>query len=201
MIIWKTLLISLLVFTNEALFGQPPQTVLDIIDRLLFHPKVYKFAFVAYMKDEAYTFNQPTDMVAFIMPDTTLRKVYPQVLADIAYSWGAERMLEMRTLSTRPEGTILVTNGFYHNPRIRLLIQFMKFDFTDTDASIEFRVTSEFNNKELANHYVRIWAKIVKANGAWKVERVRCKGAPWRHYMFKGDENYDPNLVPYKRSE
>ncbi|HTF17556.1 MAG TPA: hypothetical protein VK658_05755 [Chryseolinea sp.] len=63
MIIWKTLLISLLVFPNEALFGQPPQTVLDIIDRLLFYPKVYKFAFVAYMKDEAYTFNQPTGMV------------------------------------------------------------------------------------------------------------------------------------------
>lgn len=195
------LLIIVLNFGSGQLWGQPPPMIVDIIDRLLFSPKIYRLVFVPYIYDEKYQHKQPTGKVAFIMPDTTLRKVYPNVLTDLGYAWGTERMLDMRTISRRPEGTIIVTNGFNYSPRIRLLIQFMQFDVTDKKALIEFRITSQFVHKDLKDHYFRVRSKMSKVNGIWRVSHVRCKKAPWSDYMFPGDEKYDPNLVPYRDNE
>lgn len=192
--------LTFIIFFEIALIfhcnGQAPASVREIISAVLYHKTVFEvasFNFRGYLE-----FQPPNGRAAFIIPDTTLQKVYPNVLTDLAYGWGNERMLGTRTIARQDAGAIYVTNHFNGDSSMHVMVQFMRFEIHEKEAIVEFRTISQFNDPEMASKYVWVKAKLAHKSKGWRVINLTKRSTPWCGYWNPKDELYDPYKLDVK---
>lgn len=170
---------------------QSQDSIGDVIEKVFYQEKLFKIIFFDYHEMSDTPFPLPEAKLAFIIPDTTFQKLYPDILSDMASGWGKEGMMHTKTFIKRPEGSVLVNNGFYMNPSMRLLVRIVGVGITNNKAFLEFNTTSQFLHDDMKGRYVWVKAHLKKKRGQWKISDLSISDYPWRGYMFPDDELFD----------
>jgi hypothetical protein len=163
----------------------------EVIDQVFYDERVFNIIFFQYKELNDTPFPLPEIKVAFIIPDTTFQALYPDVIYDMAAGWGREGLMHTKTYIKRDGGSVLVNNGFYMNPSMRLLVRILSIRFSGNSAYLEFKTTSQFLHDDMTGRYVRVKAKLKRKNSRWKVQRLLISKDPWTGYMFPDDELFD----------
>jgi len=165
------LLLSVVVASN--LFAQ--DLAKEIIDKVFYERKVVKVIFFDYKGIGEWPHRIPDGTFAFIIPDSTFQKQYPDILYDLAMSWAKERMVSVRTFIARPEGTTFVTNGSISNGTFKLLVRFDEINLSGAKAILVFHTTGVTLDNDMVGRYVKIAAHLKKRKNGWKISRLKIR--------------------------
>lgn len=170
---------------------QSQDSIRDIIEKVFYQDEVFNLVFFDYKEMNDTPFPLPEAKFAFIIPDSTFQKLYPNILFELASGWGRERMMHTKTYIRGTNGSVLVNNGFRMNHSMRLLIRIMNIQLDDNRAFLEFNTTSRFPNDDVKRRYVWVKAHLKKKSGQWKISNLSISDYPWQGYMFPEDELLD----------
>jgi hypothetical protein len=150
----------------------------DVIGKVFYKKKVFKIIFFDYKGVGEWPHRLPDGVFAFIIPDSTFQKQYPNILYDLAMSWAKEKMVSTRTFIAKPEGTVFITNGSIRNGTFKLLVRFDEMRIDDTKAIFVFHTTAVTYNAEMVGRYVKIAARLRKEKNGWKIKRLKISKIP-----------------------
>lgn len=182
---------ALITFLYSPYLVQSQDTFKDVVGKVFYDEKVFKLIFFDYKEMTDTPFPLPEAKFAFVMPDSIIQSLYPNIMFDLASGWGKERMMHTMTYIRGNQGSVLINNGFRMNPSMRLLIQIVNFDLDGNKAFLEFNTTSRFRNDDMKGRYVWVKAHLKKKRGQWKISNLSISDYPWRGYMFPDDELFD----------
>lgn len=162
----------------------------SVIKKVFYEREVFEKIFFDYKGIGEYPIRLPDGKFAFIVPDTTFQKFYPNIISDLASGWGAERMMHTRTFIRGETGSVLVNNSFFRDESMRLLILIDSLKIDPRRAYLVFHTTSEFFHSDMDGRYVKVTAALRK-KGEWKITDLKLEPFPWKGYMFPIDSLFD----------
>ena len=169
------LLFSVALVSN-SLFSQ--DITKEVIKKVFYEKKVLSLVFFDYKGVGKWPHRLPDGVFAFIIPDSTFQKQYPNILYDLALSWAEEKMASTRTFIASPEGNMFINNNFLFDETIKLLIRFDQIRIDDTRAKLIFHTTSQRRYIDMSGRYVRIIASLKMGKKGWKIRHLKIKKIP-----------------------
>ena len=152
-------------------------TLIAVLKEAFYNKKIYDNVFFDYKGLGEPPQVLPKGRYVLIRPDTVFQKVYPDVLADLAASWGTERKLFAVTLIHNDSlGDVLVKTKF-SDINIERFVIFKKIWIKDKEASLSFLTTS-FSEKEKKQKHYRIECDLRCNSGKWEITRLKVRKRP-----------------------
>lgn len=162
----------------------------SVIKKVFYERDVFEKIFFDYKGVGEYPIRLPDGKFAFIVPDTTFQKFYPNIISDLAFGWGAERMMHTRTFIKEETGSVLVNNSFFRDESMRLLILIDSLKIDSKRAFLVFHTTSEFFHSDMNGRYIKVTATLKKKKD-WRITHLELNQFPWKGYMFPIDSLFD----------
>lgn len=184
-------MIVLATFLYLPYLAQSQDSIKSIIEKVFYQEEIFNLVFFDYKEMNDTPFPLPETKLAFIIPDSTFQKLYPNILFELASGWGRERMMHTKTYIRGNNGSVLVNNGFRMNHSMRLFIRIMNIQIEGNKAFLEFNTTRRFQNDNVKERYVSVKAHLKMKRGQWKISSLSISDYPWQGYMFPEDESFD----------
>lgn len=152
--------------------AQSQDSIKSIIEKVFYQEEIFNLVFFDYKEMNDTPFPLPETKLAFIIPDSTFQKLYPNILFELASGWGRERMMHTKTYIRGNNGSVLVNNGFRMNHSMRLFIRIMNIQIEGNKAFLEFNTTRRFQNDNVKERYVSVKAHLKMKRGQWKISSL-----------------------------
>ena len=168
---------ALLAITSLSIVDaqEPQPTTLRCLEMVLFEEKVFDKVFFQYTSSGPYRGIPPSGKCAFILPDSTLTHILPDLFEQINWSWPNERMIATTAIIKRQKDTVF-TSLYFSDIDIELWIRIDHFDVSENEIQIQFHTTDfvgKTPTKEL--RYYRINSAIKRHRSGWRLKATRIE--------------------------
>jgi hypothetical protein len=146
----------------------------QVIRTVFYNPKVFGKIFIEYSGDKmTFMEGYPVEMKgAFVLPDTTLQKRFPNLLDLVGTSHGTEKYFMTITFLSHSRGNVYITSNV-HDMAILRYVDFDRVSINKKTAQVEFHTTSFPESRGTKLDHFKIVCELAKRRKGWKVKDLR----------------------------
>ena len=145
-------------------------TLRDIVKKVFYHKKVCHKVFSDYQGLGGPPHALPDGRYAFIFPDTTFQKIYPDILERLSLSWGTERKLFTITYIMEPDGIVFIKNDTEKNQKKSILFDLISI--SKKEAYIIFHTYWVWELRGENRPKEKFKCSLVNKKGQWKIKKI-----------------------------